>query len=220
MDGNEPQHDNLINADAAAYGQQFQDHLLEQYKLFVESSLKVSEKRISTGNYLLAVNSSLLTVFGIASTLHVTGLWLLLIPITGTLVCATWFSLVASYKNLNSVKFKIIHELESQLPAALFRYEWHVCERGRGKAYTPITQLERWIPLAFIGLYLGLGLYTWRAGSSTQAERQAVSVTGTVDVNIKSIPSIVQTPHSTEQQGRSQTSTLSPPAATRKAGKR
>jgi len=136
----------LIANPRETYGERFQEHFLEQYKLYVDSAQKVSEKRISMGNYLLTVSSSLLTVFGIASTLHVAGMWLVIIPIAGVLVSLTWFSLIVSYKNLNTAKFKVIHELGNYLPAALFRSEWHACEQGKGKAYKPITHLERWIP--------------------------------------------------------------------------
>ena len=62
-----PQSVGLISNSREAYGESFQEHLLEQYKMYVESSQKVSEKRITTGNYLLTVNSSLLTVFGVAA---------------------------------------------------------------------------------------------------------------------------------------------------------
>src|SRR5438093_9350830 len=48
--------------------------------------------------------------------------------------------------DLNTAKFKVIHELENWLPAALFRYEWESCEQRKGKAYKPITHLERFIP--------------------------------------------------------------------------
>ena len=43
--------DQLISNPKETYGERFQDHLLEQYKIYVDSSQKVSEKRISTGNY-------------------------------------------------------------------------------------------------------------------------------------------------------------------------
>ncbi|MEP6743320.1 MAG: hypothetical protein ABJB61_12535, partial [bacterium] len=133
--------DRLLSNPKEIYGERFQEHLLEQYKLYVESAQRVSEKRISTGNYLLTVSSSLLTAFGISSTLHFGGGWLIIVPISGLLVSLTWFSLVNSYKNLNTAKFKVIHELEDYLPVALFRYEWHSCEQGKGKAYKPITHL-------------------------------------------------------------------------------
>lgn len=151
----------LLSNPKEVYGERFQEHLLEQYKLFVESSLKVSEKRISTGNYLLTVSSSLMTVFGIASTLRVGGRWLSIIPVAGLLVSLTWYSLIRAYKNLNTAKFKVIHELEDYLPVALFRYEWHSCELGQGKAYRPITHLERWIPLIFAIVYVALTFYSF-----------------------------------------------------------
>src|SRR5690349_19464485 len=96
----EQKKDQLLSNAKGAYGDRFQDHLLEQYKLFVDSSLRVSEKRISTGNYLLTVSSSLMTVFGIATTLQVGGRWLSIIPIAGLLVSLTWFSLIRAYKDL------------------------------------------------------------------------------------------------------------------------
>jgi hypothetical protein len=67
---------------------------------------------------------------------------------------------------LNTAKFAVIHELESQLPVALFRHEWFVCGHNRKKRdkpienrYIPLTHLERRIPVAFGVLYLGLGAY-------------------------------------------------------------
>lgn len=177
----------VISNPSESYGERFQDHLLEQYKLYVDSAQRVSEKRISTGNYLLTVSSSLLTVFWIATTVHVAAAWLAIIPVVGFLVSLTWFSLVMSYKNLNTAKFKVIHELENYLPAAPFRYEWHSCEQGQGKAYRPLTHLERWIPLCFAVLFFVLSVYPVFSGpSQRKAEAEPVSITGTVDVNIKS----------------------------------
>lgn len=178
--------DQLISNPKEIYGERFQEHLLEQYKLFVDSSLKVSEKRISTGNYLLTVSSSLMTVFGIATTLHVGGRWLAIIPVAGLLVSLTWFSLIRAYKDLNTAKFKVIHELEDYLPVALFRYEWHSCELGKGKAYKPITHLERWIPLIFALVYVALTVYSFASWSTEKKpEPQPVYVNGSVDVNVK-----------------------------------
>ncbi len=178
--------DQLVSNPKDIYGERFQEHLLEQYKLYVDSAQRVSEKRISTGNYLLTVSSSLMTVFGIASTQRVGGGWLIIIPIAGLLVSLTWYSLIRSYKNLNTAKFKAIHEIENYLPVALFRYEWHSCELGQGKTYKPITHLERWIPLIFAGVYLVLSVYSVLSRPpDKKPEVQPVSVSGTVDVNIK-----------------------------------
>ena len=73
--------------------------------------------------------------------------WNVVIPVARLLVCLVWYSLVKSYKDLNTAKFQVIHELEEHLPVALFRYEWHVCDHGKGRKYRPLTHSERFIPL-------------------------------------------------------------------------
>lgn len=148
------------------YGDKYQDHLLEQYKLFVETSQHVSDKRQNANNYLLTLNSSLVTLFVAFLSSFGHHRWNVFIPITGLGVCFIWHSLVDSYKDLNTAKFAVIHELENQLPVALFRHEWYVCGHNRKKTekpvedmYVPLTHLERWIPLAFAILFVGLGAY-------------------------------------------------------------
>src|SRR5258708_30257184 len=181
--------DALFSNTPEAYGDRFKDHLLEQYKLYVESSQKVSEKRISTGNYLLTVSSSLLTVFGVLSTLHIGGAWLAVIPIAGLAVSTSWFGLVTQYKNLNPAKFKVIHELEKSPPAALFAYEWPCCELGEGKAYKPITHHERWIPVALAVVFIGLAAYVVLAPPPEKTSKiqpvLPISVSGSIGVDVK-----------------------------------
>ncbi len=103
------------------YGDKYQDHLLEQYKLYVETSQRVSEKRQNSNNYLLTLNSSLVTLSVVLLSTYGNHKWNALIPGTGLIVCFIWWSLVDSYKDLNTAKFDVIHELEDQLPVALFR---------------------------------------------------------------------------------------------------
>lgn len=71
-----------------------------------------------------------------------------------------------SYKDLNTAKFEVIHALEEQLPVALFHHEWFVCGHNRKTKdkpledrYVPLTRVERWVPVAFAALYIGLGTY-------------------------------------------------------------
>ena len=142
------------------YGAKYQEHLLEQYKLFVTTSLQVTERRQQANNYLLTLNSSLVTLFVAFLSSFGRHWWNVFIPIAGLFVCLIWHSLVRSYKHLNTAKFVVIHELEDQLPVALFRHEWHVCGHGKNKEnYVPLTHLERWIPWMFGVLYVALGIY-------------------------------------------------------------
>jgi hypothetical protein len=149
------------------YGDKYQDHLLEQYKLFVETSQHVSDKRQNANNYLLTLNSSLVTLFIVFLSTFGQHRWNVVVPVTGIIVCFIWWSIVESYKHLNTAKFRVIHELEQQLPVALFQYEWWVCGRLRKNEedvgedrYIPLTQLERWIPFVFMLLYIVLAAYT------------------------------------------------------------
>ena len=153
------QPEQLVSNPKERYGDGYQAHLLEQYKLFVESAQKVTDRRITTGNYLLTVNSFLLTVFGVASSQHLGGFWLAIIPVAGLLVSFTWYSLVVFYRNLGARKYKVIHELESFLPVAPFRCEWLSTHYEEAKRRAGVTHLERVIPLTFAAIYLVLLLY-------------------------------------------------------------
>ena len=49
----------------------------------------------------------------------------------------------------------MIHLLEDQLPASVFKAEWHALGEGKdGKKYVAFTRTERYIPWVFIGSYL------------------------------------------------------------------
>lgn len=154
----------LIRHTRESYGECFKAHLFEQYKLYVESSEKISERRVAANNYLLTINSILVTLYGFLAASPYRSSWAVLVPVAGILVSLTWYRIITSYRELNTVKFKVIHELEREMPAALYEYEWHKAEEGRGKAYRPLTHLERWVPMVFVVLYLVLaiiGVWEW-----------------------------------------------------------
>jgi hypothetical protein len=155
----------LLSVTPDEYGDRHREHLFEQYKLYVDSADRISQRRSSTNSFLLTVNASLVTLYGLTTPLKPSGAaaWHLLVPFAGILVCIAWLSLVENYRNLNSVKFKVIHELESHLPASLYAYEWQLLEAGEGKVYKPVTHIEQWVPVIFILLYVGLVLYSFLA---------------------------------------------------------
>jgi hypothetical protein len=148
----------LIRQTKESYGDSFKAHLFEQYKLYVESADKISERRVSANNYLLTVNALLVTLYGVLAASPYKDGWAVLVPVAGILVSLTWHRIITSYRDLNTVKFKVIHELEREMPAALYDYEWRKAEEGRGKAYHPLTHVERWVPMVFMVLYLMLAI--------------------------------------------------------------
>lgn len=65
----------------------------------------------------------------------------------------TWYRLLRSYKDLNSAKFKVIHEIEAQLPLAPYDMEWEKVGKGQNsKLYLPFTHVEVLIPWVFLAI--------------------------------------------------------------------
>ena len=146
----------LIRFTADTYeGSSFRTALLEQYRLYVQSAENASSRRIATSHYLLAVNAALVVLFGGMLSADLNGLssWTMLIPGVGIAVSLLWRSLIGSYSDLNAIKFRVIHELEEHLPAALYQYEWELIKKGEETAYKPVTALERLIPILFVVLH-------------------------------------------------------------------
>ena len=139
-----------------SYGGSFNTALLEQYKLYVQSAENVSARRLASSRYLLTLNTALVALYGflLANAEH--SCWTLAIPIIGVLVSVLWYLIIKSHADLNEVKFKVIHEMERHLPAVMYAYEWQLADEGRGKAYRAVTKIEKWIPLLFAVLHMGL----------------------------------------------------------------
>ena len=137
-----------------SYGPSFQADLFEQYKLFVASAERITERREAANNYFLTVNASLLTLFGLMSTVGRKGYWAVFVSIAGILIALAWGRIIDSYRGMNSVKYKVIHELEDHMPTALFKYERHKAMSEKNKIYQPHSRLETWVPNIFVVLYI------------------------------------------------------------------
>jgi len=143
------------------FSAEYEKLLIEQYKLYVDTTNKTSDRRGTAHTLLLTVNTSLVTVYGLiigkdATLASAHGPWTWLVPLAGLLVTITWFMLIRAYRALNSGKFKVIHELEARLPARLFDLEWEFLRRGEGWEYIPLTHMEQYVPVAFGIFYLAL----------------------------------------------------------------
>ena len=147
----------LLLKDKEAYGAEFQNHLLDQYKLYVEMADRISGRRMLANSFFVGVHTTLTIVF---TTLlkkdMLTPDWLIVAPfITLILLCYVWERVVKSYRQLNSGKYKVVLLLEEALPAAPYDAEWTALGRGiNRKLYRPLTVVEKWVPRCFGLLYV------------------------------------------------------------------
>ncbi len=144
--------DKLFSASPAQYGKKYADHLFEQYKLFVDSAEKTSDRRLDAHKYFATINAAILTALGLTLQFgnYESRIWArLVLGIAGVGSSVVYWMLIRSYKNLNSAKFAVIHRVEEKLPLALYSTEWD--ELGNGKdarKHLPFSHIEIWIPVA------------------------------------------------------------------------
>lgn len=150
------------------YGDKYQDHLLEQYKLYVEMMDRTTTRRNQINSFYTSLLSGLLAIIAIATNKDVAqfqnikfqAIAFLAVSVLGIFLCAVWYINIQSYKRLNSSKFKVISELEKQLPLACYSKEWESLKNdGRYKGYLTQTSVERIVPFILSIPYAGLLIY-------------------------------------------------------------
>ena len=147
------------------YGEQFPEHLLEQYKLYVEMADRVSSRRAQANRFYISLLSVLLVLLSIGVSREVFGdilrVILVAVAVLGLVLCFLWYVNIRSYRQLNSGKFQVIHEMEQHLPIAAYDREWEVLGRGKeSRKYLQLTRVEQWVPLALSIPYLLLLIYS------------------------------------------------------------
>lgn len=154
----------LSGVPSREYGSDYQSHALEQYSLYVKMADNVSKRRQSANTYLLSANTVIAAILGLVAGIpgrNSSLVFLVVAGIAGMLLSYTWYRLIASYRQLNSGKFKVIHEMESLLPLRPYYAEWVALGQGNDpKLYRPFTSVETWIPALFFALYLLLVVYS------------------------------------------------------------
>lgn len=144
------------------YGQEYKNHLFAQYQLYIESVEKISDRRQNANNYFITINTVLISFLGIlfqAKLLENIPWVKSVISMVGIIVCVIFWFLLRSYKQLNTGKFKVIHEIEQKLPLGLYDYEWKVLKEGKNsKVYFPFSHIEMVIPWVFGAVYIILGV--------------------------------------------------------------
>jgi hypothetical protein len=153
----------LFSKQETEYGDQYKEHLFEQYKLYIESVEKTSDRRQHANNYFITINTALISLIGLSFQIklfeNLAGVKLVL-AFVGIVICVIFWYLIRAYKQLNTGKFAVIHEIEQHLPLALYKHEWKVLGEGKdNKKYYPFSHIESIIPWVFGVIYAIFGLY-------------------------------------------------------------
>lgn len=140
---------NIETYDAA---NSYNAHLLEQYKIYLSSAENISNKRQTANAFFVTINTALISLTGYVNFGEENSpQFFCAISLAGIAISYIWYRLVRSYKDLNSAKFKVIHEIERSLPISPYDAEWEAVGRGENsKLYLPFTHIEIFVPWVFV----------------------------------------------------------------------
>lgn len=150
------------------YGENYQEHLLEQYKLYVEMMDRVSARRVQTNSFYISLLSGLLALLSLVGNKNISNfkntdfqhIAILVLAISGMILCFVWYINIHSYKYLNSIKFKVINEMEEHMPFSCYDREWKILKTDKKyQGYLTQTQIEKHIPFFLAIPYIGLFIY-------------------------------------------------------------
>ena len=126
--------------------------IVEQWSKAVEMADTTIDKRISSTNVYLTIETALIAVMSFVSS------WIdYIIPVVGILVAVIWGFSIRSYRILSKAKYSVVNEIEEMLPLKPFSYEWELIRTD--KKYKNVTTLERWLPVIFGCLFAAILLY-------------------------------------------------------------
>ena len=126
----------------------------ELYKLYVELTDKVSQRRGQSNLFFLSVLSTFTGLTGFLSISFNNGTFyqvsaLYMVCIFGILMCIVWYFTINSYRQLNKIKFTVIEEIEQHLVFHCFSREWQLLKENKLK-YHRLSGIEKFVPLLFI----------------------------------------------------------------------
>ena len=113
--------------------------LLEIYKLHAELADRVSQRREAANRLHIGILSGLglaASIFIEAGITESVNFVFLAVGILGSVISASWWVVIRSYRQLNAGKFKALDELENEIAFPFFRREWEIlCGYNRKAEY-------------------------------------------------------------------------------------
>lgn len=136
------------------YGKDHCAHVLEMWKTYLGMTDRISDRRERANAFFVTLHTGVFTVVGFLIEKQMFSWIATICLLAGIPFSYLWYRLVRSYQDLNSAKFKVVHEIEALLPLKLFDAEWDVVGRGKDlKQYLPFTHIEVKVPVVFLAIH-------------------------------------------------------------------
>ena len=137
--------------------------LLELYKLHAELADRVSQRREGANRLFVSLLVGLMLLLGISVRFGSDGVSLAIIllvaGIIGSVLSVSWYVVIRSYRQLNTGKFHVLHELERELTFPFFKKEWDYLKSGNEPGrYWKLTIVETGLPAIFLVFSLVLAM--------------------------------------------------------------
>ena len=139
----------------------------DEYKTFIEDTARFTERRQSTSNLYVSINSLLLTGLMFAIKDFNTDQWIefllpLLIVIAGIFISRLWQQLTQKYKALVGLRIEVLREMENDDALSwmvkMYHQEDKLYPRDDKKKGLNFSDKEVQLPSVFIGLYIIAGI--------------------------------------------------------------
>lgn len=136
------------------------DHKFDEYKLFVDSTQHLSERRQAATQTYLSVNTAIFAILALlvkeaglkGATLVGVSLPLFLV---GIAVCLIWRKIITQYKELIRWRYDQLMAMELEMPGSHGMYvKEYESLFGSEKKKFGFSRLEVWLPRLFLWLYL------------------------------------------------------------------
>ncbi len=133
---------------------------IEIYKLHSDLADKMSQRRGNSNQVFISLLTGIFFLFSFVNKEQSvqTGYLNIFLGVLGILICLIWIVIIYSYRLLNAAKFKVLQELENQLPFNFFQREYLNLKKYKG--YISQSYIEIVIPALFILFYSFIIVYS------------------------------------------------------------
>lgn len=158
-------------------------HSFEEFKLYYDSTEKVTDRRLDTNRWNYSICIGMLVAGAIITNWSITNpllLWVglaadVVLSLMAILFCTLWIEQIKDFKNLNNAKFSVLNEMASTIefdianPGMItsfcpFEKEWkkltelHALQEVGGSNLIALksSNIEYFIPKAFVALFVSV----------------------------------------------------------------